>query len=96
MPSSLGFPSNPTTGDQHVISGKTYVWDGTVWNSLSTGGGATLTQEEVQDYAAPLLAHSGHTNITATYNDVTNKVILAGQAGGGGGATDIGLLIALS
>lgn len=95
MPSSLGFPSNPTIGQQYVISGKTYVWDGTVWNSLSTGG-ATLTQEEIQDYAAPLLAHNSHTNITATYNDETNKVILAGQSGGTGGETDIGLLIALS
>jgi hypothetical protein len=94
MPSSLGFPLTPTVGQEYVISGKTYVWDGTVWNSISTGG-ATLTQEEVQDYAAPLLAHSGHTNITATYNDVTNKVILNSQ-GGSGGPTDIGLLIALS
>jgi len=94
MPSSLGFPSSPTIGQEYVISGKTYVWDGTVWNSLSTGG-ATLTQEEIQDYAAPLLAHNSHTNITATYNDATNKVILAGQSGTGG-STDIGLLIALS
>jgi len=39
--------------------------------------------------------HNSHTNITATYNDATNKVILAGQSGSGGG-TDIGLLIALS
>ena len=96
MSSALGFPSSPTIGDQYVISGKTFVWDGSVWNALSSGGGATLTQEEVQDFAAPLLAHSGHTNITATYNDATNKVILAGQGGGGGGDTDIGLLIALS
>ena len=95
MSSALGFPSSPTIGDQYVISGKTFVWDGSVWNALSSGG-ATLTQEEVQDFAAPLLAHSGHTNITATYNDATNKVILAGQSGGGGGETDIGLLIALS
>jgi hypothetical protein len=94
MPSSLGFPLTPTVGQEYVISGKTYVWDGTVWNSISTGG-ATLTQEEVQDYAAPLLAHSGHTNITATYNDATNRVILNSQ-GGSGGPTDIGLLIALS
>jgi hypothetical protein len=133
MPSSLGFPSTPTVGQEYVISGKTYVWDGTVWNSLSIGG-ATLTQEEVQDYTAPLLNHSNHTNITASYNDATNQVLLAGSAtltteqaqdavapllahnshtgitasyndaqnkiilssSGGGGGTDIGLLIALS
>jgi hypothetical protein len=134
MPSSLGFPSAPTVGQEYVISGKTYVWDGTVWNSISTGG-ATLTQEDVQDYAAPLLNHSNHTNITASYDDANNQVLLAGSAtltteqaqdavapllahsshtgitasyndaqnriilastGGGGGGTDIGLLIALS
>lgn len=136
MPSALGFPSNPTIGQQYAIYGKTYVWDGTVWNSLSSGGGATLTQEEVQDYAAPLLNHSNHTNITASYDDANNKILLTGNstvsdeqaqdavapllahsshsgisasyndaqnkiiltntAGGGGGGTDIGLLIALS
>jgi len=135
MSSALGFPSSPTIGQQYVISGKTFVWDGSVWNALSSGG-ATLTQEEVQDFAAPLLNHSEHTNITATYDDENNKVLLSGQAtltteqaqdavapllthsshtgitasyndlqnkiiltntgGGGGGPTDIGLLIALS
>jgi len=96
MTSALGFPSNPTIGQQYAIYGKTYVWDGTVWNSLSSGGGATLTQEEVQDYAAPLLAHSSHSGISVSYNDAQNKIILTNTAGGGGGETDIGLLIALS
>lgn len=135
MPSSLGFPSTPTIGQQYVISGKTYAWDGTVWNSISTGG-STLTEEEVQDYAAPLLNHANHTNITASYDDANNKILLTGSStisdeqaqdavapllahsshsgisalyndaqnkiiltntgGGGGGGTDIGLLIALS
>lgn len=135
MSSALGFPSSPTIGDQYVISGKTFVWDGYVWNALSSGGGATLTQEEVQDYAAPLLNHANHTNVTASYDDANNQILLSGQAtltteqaqdavapllahsshtgitaayndsqnkiiltstGGGGGGTDIGLLIALS
>jgi hypothetical protein len=136
MTSSLGFPSSPTIGQQYVVGDRTYVWDGTVWNSLSSGGGATLTQEEVQDYAAPLLNHSSHTNITASYDDANNKILLTGSStisdeqaqdavapllahsshsgitalyndaqnkiiltntgGGGGGGTDIGLLIALS
>ena len=49
------------------------------------GGGVTLTQEQIQDYVAPLFAHNGHTNITATYDDDNNRVILAGSQGGGGG-----------
>jgi len=95
MTSALGFPSNPTLNQEYTVGSKTFKWNGTAWGVVGSTG-STLTQEEVQDFAAPLLAHSGHTNITATYNDATNKVILAGQSGGGGGATDIGLLIALS
>lgn len=95
MASSLGFPANPTIGQQFTVGTKIYSWDGTVWNSVSSGGGATLTQEEIQDFVAPLLAHSSHSNITATYNDALNKIILS-SSGGGGGATDVGLIIGLS
>lgn len=94
MPSSLGFPSSPTTNQQYTVGSRVFVWDGSVWNLISSAG-STLTQEQVQDFAAPILAHPGHTNITASYNDVTNRVSLV-ASGGGGGDTDIGLLIALS
>lgn len=46
----------------------------------STGWKQKLTQEEVQDMAAALLNHSDHTNITASYNNAANKVILAAAA----------------
>lgn len=94
MPSSLGFPSNPTTGQQYIIGDKTYVWDGTVWN-VSASVVSQLTQEEVQDYIAPLFNHSSHSNLTAIYDDNNNKILLNAQ-GGSGGATDIGLIIGLS
>ena len=35
-----------------------------------------LTQEEVQDYSAPLLDHSDHVNLSAVYNDSDNKIVL--------------------
>ena len=94
MPSSLGFPSSPTTSQQYTVGSRVFVWDGSVWNLVSSAG-STLTQAQVQDFAAPILTHSGHTNITASYNDVTNRVNLV-ASGGSGGGTDIGLLIALS
>lgn len=94
MASSLGFPESPTIGQQFTVGTKIYSWDGTVWNSVSSGGGTTLTQEEIQDFVAPLLAHSSHSNITATYNDALNKIILSSS--GGGGAADVGLIIGLS
>jgi ribosome biogenesis SPOUT family RNA methylase Rps3 len=95
MPSSLGFPSTPTLGQQYTIGDKTYVWDGTVWNTVTAGGGTPLSQEEVQDYIAPLFNHSSHSNLTAVYDDANNKILLNAQ-GGTGGAADLALIIGLS
>ena len=39
--------------------------------------------EYIQDQASSLLVHSNHTNVTATYDDANNQVILVGSAGGG-------------
>ena len=96
MSSSLGFPSNPTVNQQFTIGTKTFVWDGTVWNAVVSGGGGTpLTQEEVQDYIAPLFNHSSHSNLTAIYDDQNNKILL-NASGGTGGAADIALIVGLS
>jgi len=35
-----------------------------------------LSQEEVQDYAAPLINHTNHTNISTSYNDSSNQVVM--------------------
>ena len=94
MTSSLGFPSSPTTSQQYTVGSRVFIWDGSVWNLVSSGG-ATLTQEQVQDYIDPLFTHSSHSNITATYDDAANKIILS-ASGGSGGAADIGLIIGLS
>ena len=80
MTSSLGFPSNPTVNDQFTVGTRTFIWDGTVWNAVSSGGGTPLSQEEVQDYIAPLFNHSDHSNLTASYDDSNNKIILSGNA----------------
>jgi hypothetical protein len=58
--------------------------------------GVPLTQEQVQDFVAPLFAHNNHVNITAVYDDNNNRIVLQGNGGGGGGATDIALIIGLS
>jgi len=46
-----------------------------------------LTQEQIQDFVAPLLNHSQHTNITATYDDDNNRIVLQGSSSSGGGAS---------
>ncbi len=55
------------------------------WSALAyTGGGSSagvIDEETVQDIAASLLAHTGHTNLSATYNDALGRVILSSQAG---------------
>ena len=45
-----------------------------------TGGTSTALTELAQDYAAPLFNHASHTNITATYDDANNKILLTGVA----------------
>jgi hypothetical protein len=49
---------------------------------LVTGGGASasVTTEQIQDATAPLLDHANHINITASYDDNNNKIILTGLA----------------
>jgi hypothetical protein len=45
-----------------------------------TGGTSTALIELAQDYAAPLFNHASHTNITVTYDDANNKILLTGAA----------------
>ena len=45
-----------------------------------TGGTSTALTELAQDYAAPLFNHASHTNITVTYDDANNKILLTGAA----------------
>ena len=65
----------------------------TVVNDSHTHTKDTITNftEEVQDAAALLFNHPFHTNISANYDDVNNRIVLVGQSefsgGGGGGET---------
>ena len=45
-----------------------------------TGGTSAALTELAQDYAAPMFNHASHTNITATYDDANNKILLTGVA----------------
>lgn len=53
----------------------------TVNGVLITGSGsATVTTEQIQDATAPLFDHAFHTNITASYDDSNNRIILSASA----------------
>jgi hypothetical protein len=63
------------------INGSLVVGSSLIVNGISiTGASATVTTEEIQDAAAPLFNHAFHTNITATYDDANNRVVLSGSA----------------
>lgn len=83
MASALGFPLTPTLNQQYVVGSKTFKWNGTTWEVVGSSGTA-LTQEEVQDYVAPLFNHSSHTNVAASYDDNNGKIILTASGGSGG------------
>jgi hypothetical protein len=40
MTSLLGLPSSPTTSQEYTVGSKVFIWNGSVWNLLSSGGGS--------------------------------------------------------
>jgi hypothetical protein len=74
-------PATPSTGDSWYkqSTGSFFIYDGSYWvevNGIIDG----LTEDQVQDYASTLFTHNSHTNITATYDDANNKLILVSNA----------------
>lgn len=72
-----------TYGDANSVSQFAVDVDGRITSASSVDIAIPSTQitdftEAVQDSAAPLLNHNGHTNVTATYDDLNNRVILTG------------------
>ena len=58
-----------------------YRYDGTTWNVISSAsavsGSGGYTYEQIQDVVSPLLNHAFHTNLTASYDDANNRVVLS-------------------
>jgi hypothetical protein len=62
-------PASPEIGDSWYKNdtGEFYVYDGTYW--VEVNGVVSLSEEQVQDYVAPLFTHGNHTNASVTYDD---------------------------
>jgi len=59
----------------NLVVGSTLTVNGVL---VSGGGGSgSVSTEQIQDAAAPLLDHALHTNITATYDDANNRILLS-------------------
>jgi hypothetical protein len=69
-------PPSPNEGDGWYKNdtGELYIYDGTYW--VEVNGVISLTQEEVQDYVAPLFTSSTNSNVISTYDDVNNVINL--------------------
>jgi hypothetical protein len=81
-------PEDPETGTgwYNNENGVLAVWDGTYWVDVNgVIENDPVTQEQIQDYVAPLLDHANHVNISATYDDINNQIILSASASGGTG-----------
>jgi hypothetical protein len=74
-------PVSPTLGDTWYkqSTGSFFIYDGNYWVEVN-GIVDSLTGDQVQDYASTLFTHNSHTNITATYDDANNKLILVSNA----------------
>ena len=67
-------PASPEIGDSWYKNdtGEFYVYDGTYW--VEVNGVVSLSQEQVQDYVAPLFTHENHVNASVTYDDELNQL----------------------
>jgi hypothetical protein len=67
-------PVSPNAGDAWYqnTTGSFYIYDGSFW--VEVNGVVGLSQEEIQDYVAPLFTHSNHTNASVTYEDASNEL----------------------
>ncbi len=64
------FPSNPTLNQ--VYQG--YIWNGEAWKVIDN------SVEKAQDDVASLFTHNLHTNVSATYDDANNRIVLSAAA----------------
>ncbi len=80
-------PESPETGTgwYNNTTGVLAVWDGTYWVEVNgVIQNDPVTQEQIQDYVAPLLDHANHVNMSASYVDGSNQIILTAGAAGTG------------
>ena len=77
----LNFPSNPTVNDQYIYGGRTWVWNGSAWDSYNPGITAYVSALNGYTGGVTLAAGSGIT-LTGSANVIT--IATTGGAGGVG------------
>jgi hypothetical protein len=76
----------------NTVDNTLYRYDGSQWDVIGSYGASVsavggFTQEQIEDFAAAMLNHANHTNLTASYNDSTGQISLVGASASSGGAS---------
>lgn len=75
----VNLPSDPSVGSEGELYFNTSasvarIYKSGTWADLDTVGGGSLSQEQVQDYVAPMFTHGNHTNASVTYDDALDQL----------------------
>ena len=76
-------PSTPNERDVWINTDNNliYRYDGTTWAGVTSASAVTAsagyTFEQIQDVVAPLLNHASHTNVSVSYDDSNNKILIS-------------------
>ena len=73
-------PASAELGDTWYkqSDGSFFIYDGTYWVEVTNT--ITMTDEQAQDKVSSLFVHSNHSNLTATYDDANNQIIMSTSA----------------
>jgi hypothetical protein len=79
----LNFPSNPAVNDQYTFAGRTWVWNGSAWDSYNPG--ITAYVSRLNGFTGGVTLAQG-SNVTISS---ANNVITISSTGGGSGGTGV-------
>jgi hypothetical protein len=82
----LNFPSSPAINDQYTFAGRTWVWNGSAWDSYNPGISGYVSALNGFTGGVTLAAGTGIT-LTSTSNTITIATIVGVGATGATGAT---------
>lgn len=105
----LDFPSNPNTNDTYSSAGTTWIYDGSVWNVVTSQTIINIPENNTfqniavagqstvtADSSNDTLTFVAGSNVTITTNASTDSITIASSGGGGGEASDSFSTIAVS
>ena len=83
---AINFPDSPSNGDQYVVAGNTYTWNGVSWDATGSAGssGSVNIANDIDNH---LNTSTANTNEVLSWNGSDYDWVA--QSSGGGGATSI-------